>query len=156
VKLFNVVSEDEILKRLRSWKDRAVYYGKLEAKIGDKSLCTLCGHSGRAQGHTKKGTVVGVNIFKRLIFFLEGCLECGTSQGCDSSKFENERLEIKNELNMRSKALADPSFPDEELVNEFLVKKSNVSELNLEWTKPDLINFVVSWVRRLKLIYLEM
>jgi hypothetical protein len=57
---------------------------------------------------------------------------------------------------MRSKALADPSFPDEELVNEFLVKKSNVSELNLEWTKPDLINFVVSWVRRLKLIYLEM
>lgn len=65
-------------------------------------------------------------------------------------------MEIKNELNMRSKALADPSFPDEELVNEFLVKKSNVSELNLEWTKPDLINFVVSWVRRLKLIYLEM
>jgi flap endonuclease GEN len=81
VKLFNVVSEDEILKRLRSWKDRASYYGKLEAKIGDKSLCTLCGHSGRAQGHTKKGTVVGVNIFKRLIFFLKGVSNVGRVRG---------------------------------------------------------------------------
>lgn len=69
---------------------------------------------------------------------------CKTSQGCDSTKFKNERLEIKNELNMRNKALQDPSFPDEDLISEFLGKKSKVSELNLKWRKPDLFNFVVS------------
>lgn len=45
---------------------------------------------------------------------------------------------------MRDKALQDPDFPDERLVDEFLRRKDDVRKLNLEWKKPDLINFIVS------------
>lgn len=45
---------------------------------------------------------------------------------------------------MRNKALQDPNFPDENLINEYLVKKDNVSQLNLKWKQPDLVRFVVS------------
>lgn len=76
-----------------------------------------------------------------------GCLLCKTQRGCDFNKFKLERLDIKNELNMRKKAITDKNFPDEELINEFLDRKDNISELNLKWGKPDLINFIVSCSR---------
>ncbi|RZC40192.1 flap endonuclease GEN [Asbolus verrucosus] len=131
LKLFNMVSDEEILDRLRSWRDQNSVYEELEMRISNKNLCTSCGHCGKVQTHTKKG-----------------CPACKTSQGCDSN-FKNERLDIKNELNMRSKALMDAEFPDEGLINEFLAKKSNVSKLNLKWRKPDLINFVKFTVKYL-------
>lgn len=72
-----------------------------------------------------------------------GCKHCNTSKSCDFTKFKEERLNIKNELNIRTKALMDPNFPNEDLINEFLVKKDNVSSLNLKWKQPDMVNFVV-------------
>nr|XP_008196114.1 PREDICTED: flap endonuclease GEN isoform X2 [Tribolium castaneum] len=130
VKFFNLVKDDEILQRLRSWRHASIY-DDLEAKICDKNRCTSCGHSGKVQAHAKKG-----------------CIVCKTNQGCGSS-YKNERLEIKNELNMRSKALLDPNFPDENLINEFLGQKSTVSELDLRWRKPDLANFIKFTVKYL-------
>lgn len=81
-----------------------------------------------------------------LFLFNVGCLICKTTKGCENTKFKEERLEIKNELNIRSKALLLPDFPDEELINEFLVRKDNISKLDLRWKQPDLLKFVVSLV----------
>lgn len=44
---------------------------------------------------------------------------------------------------MRSKAIADSNFPNEELIKEFLVRKENVSKLDLKWKLPDMVNFIV-------------
>lgn len=45
---------------------------------------------------------------------------------------------------MREKALADTNFPNQNLINEFLVRQDVASKLNLKWTQPDLRGFVVS------------
>lgn len=44
---------------------------------------------------------------------------------------------------MRNKALKDANFPDENIINEYLVKKDNVLQLDLKWKQPDMVNFVV-------------
>lgn len=86
--------------------------------------------------------------------------------GCDFTKFREERLEIKNELSMRSKALATEDFPSEELIKEFLIPKDNVAKLDVKWKQPDLVNFVVSveckyidmvvyWLKELSFRFLE-
>lgn len=76
-------------------------------------------------------------------YYLVGCSLCKTFKGCDFTKYKEERLEIKNEVSMRNKALTLPNFPDEELINEFLVRKDNVSKLDLRWKQPDMVKFVV-------------
>lgn len=45
---------------------------------------------------------------------------------------------MKNELQIRSKALQDPEFPNEGIIKEFLIPKDNIEELKQEWSKPDL------------------
>ncbi|VEN57561.1 unnamed protein product [Callosobruchus maculatus] len=125
VKLFDTLSDEETLERLRSWKIKSDFYKELEEKLANKNICSSCGHLGKIQMHTKNG-----------------CHPCGTKTGCDPFKYKEERQLIKNELNMRSRALQDPNFPNEELINEYLVKKDNVSKLNIEWKKPNLIAFV--------------
>ncbi|KAL3268908.1 hypothetical protein HHI36_007995 [Cryptolaemus montrouzieri] len=67
------------------------------------------------------------------------CKTCGTSTECDFSKYKEERLYIKNEISVRSKALQDPNFPNKELISEYLTCKDEVSSINLKWTQPDLI-----------------
>ncbi|KAF5293076.1 hypothetical protein FQR65_LT11068 [Abscondita terminalis] len=109
IKLFEFVPEEEILERLRSWKSNFQLYTKLEKELNDKNVCTSCGHFGKLQSHVKNG-----------------CKQCTTLKGCDFTKFKNKRLEIKHELSIRSKALQDPNFPNEELINEYLTRKDNV------------------------------
>lgn len=58
--------------------------------------------------------------------------------------FREQRLEIKNEIAVRNKALADPNFPNEKLISEYLVRKDDVKKLNLKWKQPNLVAFVVS------------
>lgn len=127
MKLFDKISENEAIERIRSWISDNEHYRNLEGKLNDKTICTSCGHFGKVQTHTRNG-----------------CNLCHTMKGCDSNKFKEERLSIKNELSIRSKALQDQHFPNEEVMNEYLVRKDNVSELNLKWRKPDMVNFVVS------------
>lgn len=119
--------DGEILDRLRAWRNDAKVFERLEREISDKNVCTSCGHAGKVQGHTRNG-----------------CKSCGTCSGCDL-KYRETRLAVKNELSMRSKALALPDFPSEELIREFLVRKDNVSSLNLKWKRPDILRFMVSY-----------
>lgn len=50
---------------------------------------------------------------------------------------------MKNELQIRSKALQDPKFPNKEIIKEFLIPKDNIEKVNLEWCQPDLLSLVV-------------
>lgn len=59
--------------------------------------------------------------------------------------FRERRLSIKNELAIREKALKDPDFPSQDIINEFLTRKDKIPEsLDLSWVQPNLIAFVVS------------
>lgn len=49
--------------------------------------------------------------------------------------------------------MQDPKFPDENLINEYMVKKDNVSSLDLKWKKPDIVSFVVSCAKIILIIY---
>lgn len=52
--------------------------------------------------------------------------------------------EEKVEYNIRKKAIADPSFPSEEVIAEFLEAKS-MDLPSFVWLKPSLGSFVVSF-----------
>ncbi|KAF2896567.1 hypothetical protein ILUMI_09617 [Ignelater luminosus] len=125
MKFFENVSDEDALDRLRSWKTDNKLYDDFYKQLNNKNLCTACGHPGKIHTHTKSG-----------------CKDCKLTKGCDSSKFKDKRLQIKNEVNMRSKAIADSHFPNEELIREFLIRKENVSKLDLKWKLPDMINFI--------------
>nr|CAI5827257.1 unnamed protein product [Callosobruchus analis] len=125
IKFFDTLSDKDTLERLRSWKIKTDFYKELEEKLANKNICSSCGHMGKIQMHIKNG-----------------CHPCGTKTGCDPFKYKEERLRIKNELNIRSKALQNPNFPNEELINEYLLKKDNVLKLGVEWKKPNLMALV--------------
>lgn len=76
--------------------------------------------------------------------FFAGCKTCQTAKRCDQFKYKEERLRLKNEVAMRSKAMQDPNFPNEGLIKEFLDRKDHVKELELTWKQPNLVQFVVS------------
>jgi flap endonuclease GEN len=61
--------------------------------------------------------------------------------------FREKRSLISNELALRKKALLVENFPNQELINEFLVRKGSVpSKLDLEWKKPKIVEFIVSTI----------
>ena len=82
-------------------------------------------------------------FFQNTEFLLQGCAECNTKRGCGTEESKNNLSALKNELNLRSKALSDSQFPDKELINEFLVQKDSVVSVNVQWNMPSLIGFVV-------------
>ncbi|KAL3272320.1 hypothetical protein HHI36_024269 [Cryptolaemus montrouzieri] len=75
LKLFEKYSDEEILDRMRQWRNQPSIFEEFERKLGDKNICKSCDHSGRVQSHNKTG-----------------CKTCGTSSGCDFSKYKEERL----------------------------------------------------------------
>ncbi|XP_060533504.1 flap endonuclease GEN [Cylas formicarius] len=133
MKFFETVSDDEVLDRLRSWRDDELTYAKYERRLNDKNICTSCGHGGKVQGHSKNG-----------------CKSCGTTRGCDPFKYKEERSKMKNEVAIRTKAMQVPNFPDEALIEEYLARKDNVSALNLKWTRPDVANFITFAIKFLQ------
>lgn len=68
LKLFNKYKNEDILKRIRSWRAEDDKYNALEIRVDDKTICSNCGHIGRTQSHTKNG-----------------CGVCCTKRGCDDS-----------------------------------------------------------------------
>ncbi|KAK9892522.1 hypothetical protein WA026_020507 [Henosepilachna vigintioctopunctata] len=125
MKFFEKYSDGDILNRMRQWRANASVFDEFERKLADKNICTSCGHHGKIQAHNKTG-----------------CKFCGTSTGCDFSKYKEERLVIKNEVNIRSKALQDENFPNEVLINEFLTSKDKITKVDIKWRQPDLVKFV--------------
>ncbi|XP_073843169.1 XPG-like endonuclease [Musca autumnalis] len=125
VKLFHKYKNDEILNKIRCWRYEDAKYSALEMRVDDKSICSNCGHLGRTQSHTKSG-----------------CGVCRTNRGCDESLWKEERLSIKAELALRKKALADPTFPSEPIIEEFLSQPKEVPKLDLRWRQPNLVKFI--------------
>ncbi|KAH8320218.1 hypothetical protein KR067_003589 [Drosophila pandora] len=125
LKLFNKYKETEILDKLRNWRQETNKYNALEIRVDDKSICSNCGHIGKTQSHTKSG-----------------CSVCRTHKGCDESLWKEQRLSIKAELALRRKALVDSTFPNEEIIAEFLSEPSTIPNLNLNWRQPNLVKFI--------------
>ncbi|XP_015173897.1 PREDICTED: flap endonuclease GEN isoform X2 [Polistes dominula] len=124
LKFFKTVSDSDILKRIKSWRtDRN--FEKVEAELSNPNLCTSCGHTGKLQKHTKSG-----------------CVQCGTVIKCKDT-YKEERALILNEIQIRKKALLIDDFPDQELLDEFLIRKDPVpSKLDIKWKQPQINKFI--------------
>ncbi|OXU21375.1 hypothetical protein TSAR_005298 [Trichomalopsis sarcophagae] len=124
LKLFKIVDDDEILNRMKQWRTDTKFK-RMEAELSNPDICTNCGHPGKMRSHTKVG-----------------CVDCGTKVKCSDS-YKEKRTLISNELAIRKKALIIENFPNQELIDEFLVRKGPVpSELDLKWKKPMIVKFV--------------
>lgn len=49
---------------------------------------------------------------------------------------------IKSEMQIRRKALVDPDFPSEAIIDEFLVMPTQLPPLDLRWKQPNVVRFV--------------
>lgn len=125
LKLFQRYSNDVIIDRIKSWKRNDDKFTALEMKVDDKSICSNCGHLGKTASHTKSG-----------------CASCGTHNACDSSRWKEERLSLKSELALRKKAILDPEFPSQEIIDEFLRDPDSIPKLDLSWKQPNVVKFI--------------
>ncbi|XP_050068853.1 flap endonuclease GEN [Anopheles maculipalpis] len=120
-------NDGEILSRIRSWRKTADRLTELEIRAEDKNICTDCGHVGRQLQHRKAG-----------------CLDCRIKPGCNESRWKEQRCNIKTELDIKRKALKDPDFPHEPIINEFLTRPCELPALDLSWRQPNLVKFINS------------
>lgn len=56
LKLFEGISDADILNRLRSWKTNLDHYESLEKHLAGQNICSICGHIGKTLLHNKDGT----------------------------------------------------------------------------------------------------
>ncbi|XP_043490338.1 flap endonuclease GEN isoform X1 [Polistes fuscatus] len=124
LKFFKTVSDSCILERIKSWSTDTNFQ-KVEAELSNPNLCTSCGHTGKLQKHTKSG-----------------CIQCGTVIKCKDT-YKEERALILNEIQIRKKSLLVEDFPDQELLDEFLIRKDSVpSKLDLKWKQPQIDKYI--------------
>ncbi|CAG2068685.1 unnamed protein product, partial [Timema podura] len=95
-----------------------------------KDLCERCGHTGRRAFHDKKG-----------------CELCGQSLGCLEDKaglrgmtLEDSKL-VSLELGIRKKALQDPKFPSQDMMDEFL-RTRDMPQVDMTWRQPRILDFI--------------
>ncbi|KAG4078802.1 hypothetical protein HA402_015392 [Bradysia odoriphaga] len=127
----NGVGKDAAMKllnryKVKSWRSIDHKYTSLEVKVDDKSYCVNCGHLGRAQNHSKKGVVVIADHIKDVMLTL----------------WKEQRLALKSELQIRKKAMADPDFPSQKLIDEFLNRPVTLPKLDLNWKQPSVVKFL--------------
>ncbi|XP_076668330.1 XPG-like endonuclease [Andrena cerasifolii] len=129
LKLFKIVNDEGILERIKSWKTDNTL-DQREAEILCSNVCSSCGHSGKVQKHTKSG-----------------CVDCGTVIKCNDS-YREKRALILNEITLRKKALLIEDFPNQELLDEFLVRKDSVPKrIDLQWKQPQM-NKLIDFLER--------
>uniref|UniRef100_A0A182FQ59 Flap endonuclease GEN n=1 Tax=Anopheles albimanus TaxID=7167 RepID=A0A182FQ59_ANOAL len=126
-RLLNCYDNETILQRIRSWRNTAHRLTELEVKVDDKNVCPDCGHIGKLMQHRKAG-----------------CLDCHRTAGCDESKWKQQRANVKAELEIKRKALKDPDFPHEPIIEEFMTRPCELPALNLQWKQPNLVKFIRS------------
>uniref|UniRef100_A0A182K1H1 Flap endonuclease GEN n=1 Tax=Anopheles christyi TaxID=43041 RepID=A0A182K1H1_9DIPT len=117
----------DILPKIRSWRRTADRLTELEIRAEDKNICTDCGHVGKQLQHRKAG-----------------CLDCRTKPGCKETRWKQQRCNIKTELEIKRKALKDPEFPHEPIIEEFLTRPCQLPALDLSWRQPNLVKFIKS------------
>nr|CAD7455555.1 unnamed protein product [Timema tahoe] len=125
--------------RLKHWRSDP-YFTSLEFQLeamGRKDLCERCGHTGRRAFHDKKG-----------------CGLCGQSLGCLEDKaglrgmtLEDRKL-VSLELGIRKKALQDPKFPSQDMMDEFL-RTRDMPQVDMTWRQPRILDFIRYSVRLL-------
>uniref|UniRef100_A0A182NR89 XPG-I domain-containing protein n=1 Tax=Anopheles dirus TaxID=7168 RepID=A0A182NR89_9DIPT len=115
----------EILPKIRSWRRMADRLTELEVRAEDKNICTDCGHVGKHLQHRKSG-----------------CLDCRMKPGCNETRWKQQRVNIKTELDIKRKALKDPDFPHEPIIEEFLTRPCDLPALDLSWRQPNLVKFI--------------
>ncbi|XP_055547531.1 flap endonuclease GEN isoform X2 [Wyeomyia smithii] len=118
-------TNQEILNQIRSWRLTADRLTESEIKVQNKDICTDCGHYGKVFGHRRVG-----------------CQECGTKIGCDASRWQQQRLNIKAEMDIKRKAVQNPEFPPEAIIHEFMVRPCDMPTLDLQWKQPNLVKFI--------------
>ncbi|XP_076102050.1 flap endonuclease GEN homolog 1-like isoform X1 [Mytilus galloprovincialis] len=115
------------LKRIMTWRTNSEL--KTLQKVRESpqkkpSHCNVCKHLGTKPDH-----------------FKNGCVPCDTEQSCDqdnqvSCTCDSCTVDFhKFELNMREKALRDPGFPNQMIIDEFLQSTKELPSPQLEW-KP--------------------
>ncbi|XP_015594834.1 flap endonuclease GEN isoform X2 [Cephus cinctus] len=133
LKLFKFLDKEgeDVLDRIKSWRTDKKF-DMMEAELSNSNICTSCGHLGKIRVHAKTG-----------------CVDCGTFSKCKES-YKERRAFISNEVSLRKKALLIEDFPNQELIDEFLVRKGPVpTALSLEWKQPQIIEFVHFMERQL-------
>ncbi|XP_043520211.1 flap endonuclease GEN isoform X2 [Frieseomelitta varia] len=124
LKLFKIVNDEDILERIKSWRTDITLDYK-EAELLSSNLCSSCGHTGRVQKHTKSG-----------------CVDCGTTEKCSDS-YKEKRALLLNEIALRKKALLIEDFPNQELIDEFLIRKDPIPmKIDIQWKQPQVNEFI--------------
>ncbi|XP_035733716.1 flap endonuclease GEN-like [Vespa mandarinia] len=124
LKYFKTVNDSCVLERIKCWRTDT-NFEKMEADLINPNLCTSCGHSGKLHKHTKSG-----------------CIECGTVIKCKDT-YKEKRALILNEIQIIKKTRLKEDFPDQELIDEFLIRKHFVpSKLDLEWKQPQIDKYI--------------
>ncbi|KFB45998.1 AGAP002669-PA-like protein [Anopheles sinensis] len=116
-----------ILPRIRSWRSTANRLTELEIRAEDKNICSDCGHVGKLLQHRKSG-----------------CMDCRMKPGCAETRWKQQRANVKAELDIKRKALMDPAFPHEPIIEEFLTRPCELPKLDLSWRQPNLVKFIKS------------
>ncbi|XP_312255.6 flap endonuclease GEN [Anopheles gambiae] len=117
----------EILPKIRSWRKTADRLTELEIRAEDKNICSECGHVGKQLQHRRAG-----------------CLDCRMKPGCNETRWKQQRCNIRTELEIKRKALKDPEFPHEPIIEEFLTRPCELPALDLSWRQPNLVKFIRS------------
>lgn len=124
MKLFKIVENKDIIERIKNWKTDTSLDRK-EAELLNSNLCSSCGHSGKIQKHAKSG-----------------CIDCGTVVKCNNSYREKKAL-LLNEITLRKKALLVENFPNQELIDEYLLRKDPVpKKIDIQWKQPHVNEFI--------------
>ncbi|XP_025161516.1 flap endonuclease GEN isoform X2 [Harpegnathos saltator] len=124
LKFFKIVEDNNVLQRIQEWRTDTKL-DKVESDLLNSDLCTSCGHKGKLQKHIKSG-----------------CTDCGTIRKCNDD-YKHKRVLMLNEISLRKKALCDETFPKQELIEEFLVRKDAVpTKLDIEWKQPQVSHFI--------------
>lgn len=59
--------------------------------------------------------------------------------------YREKRALTLNEISLRKKALCDENFPNQELIDEFMIRKDSVpTKLDVKWKQPQINQFIVS------------
>ncbi|XP_052099755.1 flap endonuclease GEN homolog 1-like [Mytilus californianus] len=115
------------LNRIMTWRTNSELKTLQKVKESPQkkpSHCIVCKHLGTKPDH-----------------FKNGCIPCDTKQSCDSDNqisctCDSCNVDLhKFELKMREKALRDPGFPNQMIIDEFLQSTKELPLPLLEW-KP--------------------
>lgn len=132
--LSKIPSEKNVLEHLQSWRtDPENKFAELEEleHLSKPQHCSKCNHEGNLTSHNAKG-----------------CKRCGTEKACNNN---NEACDcdyhldcnfLKRhalELRVRQWALQQPTFPSQEVINEYLNPKCEpVEEIEkITWKRPN-------------------